>query len=103
MLSETQIQALIVLRVQACAGSCNSYYMRRCDGQIEALLCVLHNGQHHRVGDGVMTTDIFDLAGIKYTVEGDMTKIDDSELGRIGLISDNEGYMKAKDPLLGVW
>ncbi len=97
MLKETQIQALIVLSVQELCNCGSRAQEIPIDARIEALLLVL-TGAHQGVGDS--TAGVYKAAGIKHRIEGDTTYIDDDELERIGLLSDERGYMRPSDPLL---
>lgn len=68
MLTEEQVKSLLVVRVMACLGSCNSHHINHCEGQIRALLAVLTGKRPPRVTDAVQTLT---LAGIPCRDDGE--------------------------------
>lgn len=69
MLSENEIRVLIAKRVIAACDSCNSFHIGHVEGQIRGLLAVLLDGRKVDLAGNV--TQIFDIAGIPYSMRED--------------------------------
>lgn len=96
MINENQIRALIVLKCQELCGCGSRRQEIPIDSAIEVLLGVLNNGRLNSVGN-LKTSEMYELAGIKHAVNGDVVNIPDEELDRLGLVANTEGYMRIKD------
>ena len=65
MLTEEQVKSLLVCRIEATAGSCNSYHINHCEGQIRALVAVL-TGKPPPPHIGHDILGALDLVGVPY-------------------------------------
>lgn len=101
MLSETEVQALICVRVGVCAGCCNGFTIKHIDGQLRALLAVLTEKIPPTI-DG-NTEAIFRLAGIKCYVEGKKVMIPDDEMRRLGFLNDDFKRKQDDKECFGPW
>ncbi|MCK9460599.1 MAG: hypothetical protein M0R80_13250 [Proteobacteria bacterium] len=69
MISKIELQEAIINRVEHIAGSCNSFNINRNEGVVIGLLWALTGKKLDTLPN--TTAEIFDLANIKYTKEGD--------------------------------
>lgn len=69
MLTKEETEALLLVRILACAESCNSFHINHVSGQIRALASVLKDGESPpSFGDDI--GEVLDWVGIPYTRDG---------------------------------
>jgi len=69
MLNQEQVQALIVCRLLATEGTCNSFHIGHVEGQLRALAAVLNDGQPAAPQCGHDLAEYLAEVGIPYTLD----------------------------------
>jgi len=83
MLTQIEIEALLVLRMNASSESCNSHHINHCSGQIRALTAVLKGEPIH---SRAQTSEVCDYVGIPHTTEDDQVVFDEEWLEDHGFV-----------------
>jgi len=102
MLTKTEIQAVICMRVRAIEQSCNGYFHNHVDGQIVGLLAAL-TGEVHPVNSYSTSAEILRAAGIKFEEKNGRCVVPDEEMVRLGFLTDKFDYVKSDRTIFKSW
>lgn len=91
MLTQIEVEALLVLRMNASSGSCNSHHINHCGGQLRALTAVLKGEPIH---SRAMSAEILEYVGISFTIDGDQVVFDPDWLDEHGFVGNNLEHEK---------